>query len=66
MIYKTLQLNSNISYRSIGTIEAIYTGGPCAVSRDEERLFCTVNSDVYIVDLKTGHKITALEGVCVD
>ncbi|KAI9594590.1 WD40-repeat-containing domain protein [Syncephalis fuscata] len=55
-----LQLKS--SYRSVSTIEAIYTGGPCAVTRDEAFLFCTVNTDVYVVSLEDGRKKAELAG----
>ncbi|RKP22380.1 WD40-repeat-containing domain protein [Syncephalis pseudoplumigaleata] len=56
------KLQLKTSYRSISTIEAIYTGGPCAITRDESLLFCTVNGDVYVVGTDDGRKRAVLEG----
>ncbi|RKP08927.1 quinon protein alcohol dehydrogenase-like superfamily [Thamnocephalis sphaerospora] len=57
-----VKLQLKTSYRSVAAIEAIYTGGQCAVTRDEERLFCTVNTDIYVVELSHGRKVATLEG----
>ncbi|KAI7867670.1 WD40-repeat-containing domain protein [Spinellus fusiger] len=50
------------SFKSIKTIESIYTGGKVAVTLDESTLITTLNEDIEVTEVATGKKLHRLSG----
>ncbi|KAI9311096.1 WD40-repeat-containing domain protein [Dichotomocladium elegans] len=50
------------SFKSIKTIESIYTGGKALITADESLLITTLNEDIEVTELGTGKKLHTLEG----
>ncbi|KAK9764386.1 U3 small nucleolar RNA-associated protein 13, variant 2 [Basidiobolus ranarum] len=55
-----LQLKS--SFKSVRTIESIYTGGKSDVTRDDKLLVTTVGEDLEVTDLSNGKRVARLAG----
>lgn len=54
------------SFKSVKTIESIYTGGTVLITADESLLISTVNEDVEVIELDSGKQVHRLEGVSVN
>jgi U3 small nucleolar RNA-associated protein 13 len=52
------------SFKSIKTIESIYTGGKVVITEDAKYLITTLNEDIIVTELETGKQVHELEGVC--
>ncbi|KAI9010951.1 WD40-repeat-containing domain protein [Phycomyces nitens] len=50
------------SFKSVKTIESIYTGGKVAVTQDESTLITTINEDIDVTEMATGKKLHRLSG----
>ncbi|KAI8993249.1 WD40-repeat-containing domain protein [Pilobolus umbonatus] len=50
------------SFKSVKTIESIYTGGKVAITKDFRSLITTLNEDIIVTDISTGNKVHQLEG----
>jgi hypothetical protein len=51
------------SFKSIKTIESIYTGGKVVITEDAKHLITTLNEDIIVTELDTGKQVHELEGV---
>ena len=54
------------SFKSVKTIESIYTGGKVVITDDAKYLITTLNEDIIVTELDTGKQVYELEGVCID
>lgn len=52
------------SFKSVKTIESIYTGGKVVITDDAKHLITTLNEDIIVTELDTGKQVYELEGVC--
>ncbi|KAI9499124.1 WD40-repeat-containing domain protein [Zychaea mexicana] len=50
------------SFKSVKTIDSIYTGGKVLVTNDESLLITTLNEDIVVTELSTGKQVHRLEG----
>ncbi|OAD67317.1 hypothetical protein PHYBLDRAFT_178344 [Phycomyces blakesleeanus NRRL 1555(-)] len=50
------------SFKSVKTIESIYTGGKVDVTEDESTLITTINEDIDVTEMATGKKLHRLSG----
>ncbi|KAI9303461.1 WD40-repeat-containing domain protein [Cunninghamella echinulata] len=50
------------SFKTIKTIESIYTGGKVDITADEKYLVSTLNEDIIVTEVETGQQIHELEG----
>ncbi|KAI8079765.1 WD40-repeat-containing domain protein [Halteromyces radiatus] len=50
------------SFKSIKTIESIYTGGKVDLTADEKLLVSTLNEDIIVTETETGRQVHTLEG----
>ncbi|ORZ03260.1 WD40-repeat-containing domain protein [Syncephalastrum racemosum] len=50
------------SFKSVKTIESIYTGGKVVITADDSLLITTVNEDIAVTELATGQQKHVLEG----
>ncbi|KAG2216854.1 hypothetical protein INT45_005221 [Circinella minor] len=50
------------SFKSVKTIDSIYTGGKVLITNDESLLITTLNEDIEVTELSTGKKVHRLEG----
>ncbi|KAI8072212.1 WD40-repeat-containing domain protein [Gilbertella persicaria] len=50
------------SFKSIKTIESIYTGGKVVITKDAKYLISTLNEDIIVTELDTGKQVFELEG----
>ncbi|KAI8984486.1 WD40-repeat-containing domain protein [Mycotypha africana] len=50
------------SFKSIKTIESIYTGGKVCITHDAKYLLTTLNEDIIVTELDTGKQVHQLEG----
>ncbi|ORZ19470.1 WD40-repeat-containing domain protein [Absidia repens] len=50
------------SFKSIKTIESIYTGGKVDLTADEKLIVSTLNEDIIVTELATGRQVHELEG----
>ena len=51
------------SFKSVKTIDSIYTGGKVLITDDESLLITTLNEDIEVTELSTGKQVHRLEGV---
>lgn len=57
--------NITCSFKSVKTIESIYTGGKVVITDDAKHLITTLNEDIIVTELDTGKQVYELEGVCI-
>ncbi|KAI8354162.1 WD40-repeat-containing domain protein [Blakeslea trispora] len=50
------------SFKSVKTIESIYTGGKVVIAKDAKHLITTLNEDIIVTELDTGKQVFELEG----
>jgi hypothetical protein len=51
------------SFKSVQTIESIYTGGKVALAADEQWLITSIGEDIDVTEFDTGKKVYRLKGV---
>ena len=54
------------SFKSVKTIDSIYTGGKVLITDDESLLITTLNEDIEVTELSTGKQVHRLEGVSLN
>mgnify|MGYP006996233084 CR=1 FL=1 len=67
MTSEVKQTTSNDLKRSYGIAEVhreVYTGGPIAMDRDLNHLFCPAGENLNVLNLDTGRVIQVIKGVC--
>ncbi|KAI8394307.1 WD40-repeat-containing domain protein [Radiomyces spectabilis] len=50
------------SFKSVKTIESIYTGGKVVITSDEKLIISTLNEDIEVTELATGKNVHRLAG----
>ncbi|ORX94019.1 WD40 repeat-like protein [Basidiobolus meristosporus CBS 931.73] len=56
------KLQLKASFKSVRTIESIYTGGKSDVTNDDKLLITTVGEDLEVTDLESGKRVARLAG----
>jgi hypothetical protein len=51
------------SFKSVQTIESIYTGGKAVLTTDEQWLITSIGEDIDVTEFETGKRVYRLKGV---
>ncbi|GAN02172.1 conserved hypothetical protein [Mucor ambiguus] len=62
MAEESQKLLLKTSFKSVKTIESIYTGGKVVITDDAKHLITTLNEDIIVTELDTGKQVYELEG----